>query len=256
LSGSPVFSIIKTTILFPDPVEQLSSGKIMDKPLTIATWNVERYPQKRWRLAYLNDKLRKLMPDITVLTETNVCITPNTDYKNYHSGQLEKELGGSYYQEGERRVGIWSKYEITGYPEVTDRLTTACALLDTPLGELAVFGCITGVWGRGEQFDTDFRNQIADLKRLTEKYSVCYAGDLNLTFSDNTYTNIKKRDELNAEFSSLKMMNLTADIPGNIDHIVVSESFFSGVSGPVRCWNKGKQLSDHMGVMVSLIAKQ
>jgi hypothetical protein len=225
----------------------------MDKPLTIATWNVRRPTKRAYRVPALNAELAKLTPDIVVLTETNECISPGTGYHVHHSEPLDKELAGNYYKEGERRVSIWSVYPFIETLKVKDSLTTACAVLQTPFGKLAVFGSIIGIHGIRDGFDTDLKNQMEDLTRFAaEGYSICYAGDFNLSFCDSYYTKKSARTQLNVLFSLLKMKNLTADIPQNIDHIVISESFFSDVARPHTCWNEDKKLSDHKGVMVSI----
>lgn len=100
---------------------------------------------------------------------------------------------------------------------------------------------------------------MEDLWRLNGAgYHICYAGDFNLSFCDNYYTKKPARDQLNDLFATLKMKNLTADIPENIDHIVLSDAFISGSSVEKECWNTDKKrarpiiLSDHKGVAVTI----
>jgi endonuclease/exonuclease/phosphatase family metal-dependent hydrolase len=226
------------------------------QPLTIATWNVERPTRRSSRVPALNAEIAKIKPDIIVLTETNECISPGGGYHVHHSEYLGKEAGGDYYKDGERRVSIYSKYRILEHLKVKNPLTTACALLQTPFGNLAVFGCIIGIHGIRDDFDKDLQDQIEDLSRFAaEGHKICYTGDFNLSFCDSYYTKKSARDQLNKIFLTLKMKNLTAEIPQMIDHIVISESFFSEVAIPPKLWNeersKGK-LSDHKGVMVTI----
>lgn len=216
----------------------------MERPITIATWNVERPHEHSSSVPAINAVLARYSPDILVLTETHECIVPGPGYQVLHSDPLDNENGGTTYRKGERRVSIWTKFPLVKHLAVTDPLTTA--------GPLAVFGCIMGVKGRGEGFDRDLMNQMVDLRRLAREYPVCYAGDLNLSFSDNYYTKKSARSQLGVLFSLLKKRNLTAEVPENIDHIIVSEAFFRDTAGPVTCWNEDKKLSDHKGVMVAV----
>jgi endonuclease/exonuclease/phosphatase family metal-dependent hydrolase len=236
-----------------------------ERKLRIATWNVERpnltTPKQSERVGAVNAELKKYPADIFILTETNECISPGRSYNVHHSEPLDKEAGGDYYKEGERRISIWSVYPIIDTLKVKNPLTTACAVLQTPFGNLAVFGCIIGIHGIRDGFDTDLKDQIEDLRRFAAKgYNICYAGDFNLSFCDSYYTKISAMNKLNELFSFLKMKNLTAEIPEMIDHIVVSESFHSISSVEIECWNMNKKaalprLSDHKGVAVTIYFK-
>lgn len=234
----------------------------MNAQLKIATWNVERpnltTEKQREKANAINAELKKLPADIFILTETNECISPGTEYV-HHSEPLDKDAGGDYYEDGERRVSIWSVYPIIERLKVKNSLTTACAVLQTPFGNLAVFGCIIGIHGIRDGFDTDLEDQMEDLSRFAAKgYNICYTGDFNLSFCDSYYTKKSARSQLNDLFSTIKMKNLTADIPENIDHIVISESFLPLSSIEKECWNQDKKkaspivLSDHKGVIVTL----
>ncbi|MCX6690133.1 MAG: hypothetical protein NTZ39_10685 [Methanoregula sp.] len=235
----------------------------MNTQIKIATWNVERPnrtdEKEKERVNAINAELKKHPADILILTETNECISPENIKYVYHSEPLEKEAGGSYYKEGERRVSIWSLHPIIETLKVKNSLTSACAVIQTPLGNLAVFGCIIGIHGRGKGFDTDLQDQMEDLRRFEEAgYNICYAGDFNMSFCDNYYTKKSARSQLNDLFSTLKMKNLTARIPQMIDHIVVSESLLPSSSVEKECWNTDKKkarpivLSDHKGVIVTI----
>jgi hypothetical protein len=234
----------------------------MNTQLKIATWNVERpnltTERQREKANAINAELKKHPADIFILTETNECISPGTDYV-HHSEPLDKDAGGDYYEDGERRVSIWSVYPIIERLKVKNSLTTACAVLKTPFGNLAVFGCIIGIHGIRDGFDTDLKDQMEDLTRFAALgYNICYAGDFNLSFCDSYYTKKTARSQLNDLFSAIRMKNLTADIPENIDHIVISESFLPISPIEKECWNQDKKiavpivLSDHKGLIVTL----
>ena len=234
----------------------------MNVQFKIATWNVERpnltMGKEKERVNAINAELKKHPADILILTETNECISPGTAHVHF-SEPLDKERGGDYYKDGERRIGIWSNFDIIERPKVTDPLTTTCAVLQTPYGKLAVFGSIIGIHGIFDKdFYIDLQNQIEDLRRFAiEGYNICYAGDFNISFSGRYRPNKKATIPLNDIFTALKMKKLTADIPENIDHIVISESFRSIPSFEKEYWNVDKKearprLSDHKGVVVTI----
>lgn len=235
----------------------------MNVPLKIATWNVERpnltTESDIKRVNAINAEIKKHPADIFILTETNECICPECAHVHF-SEPLNQDRGGNYYEKGERRIGIWSNYEIIDRPEVTEPLTTTCAVLQTPYGKLAVYGSIIGINGI---FDKDFfyknlYNQIDDLTQLAkEGYHICYAGDFNISFSGRYRPNKKATIPLNDLFSALQMKNLTAEIPEMIDHIVLSVSILKNASVNEECWNPDKKmarprLSDHKGVVVTI----
>ena len=223
--------------------------------LRIATWNVERPTRLSRRVPAINAELKNLGADILILTETNDCISPGEGYSVCSTPPLAPDHDGDYYKQGERRVSIYSVFPVKEQLPITNS-HSVCALIDTPGGQLAVYGCIIGIHGRGEGFDSDLKEQIADLSQITCHHEVCYAGDFNLSFCDRYYTKKKATILLDEAFLKCGIKNLTTDIRENIDHIAVSESVLPGVSVQYNCWNEDKSLSDHKGVMVTLQAKK
>ena len=51
----------------------------------------------------------------------------------------------------------------------------------------------------------------------------------------------------------LKLKNITAKIPENIDHIVMSEKFIERFKIKISEFNLDKKLSDHKGIIAELI---
>ena len=223
--------------------------------LRIATWNVERPTRFLKRVTEINAVLKNLGADIIILTETNDCISPGEGYSVCSTPPLAPDHDEDYYKQGERRVSIYSVFPVKAQLPITNS-HSVCALIDTPGGQLAVYGCIIGIHGRGEGFDLDLKEQIADLSQITRQQKVCYAGDFNLSFCDNYYTKKAAKVLLEEAFSKYGIKNLTADIQMNIDHIAMSESILPGVSVQYNCWNEDKSLSDHKGIMVTLQAKE
>ena len=76
-----------------------------------------------------------------------------------------------------------------------------------------------------------------------------------ITFGDryNYYYTKEGRRKLNDSFEKLILVNLTAEIPQNIDHIIVSRSFVGDRVWHTETWNSDRKLSDHIRVVVEII---
>jgi endonuclease/exonuclease/phosphatase family metal-dependent hydrolase len=217
--------------------------------MKIATWNLERPTKTSKRNPAIIDSLLKINADILILTETNEIINLGDRYTYFHTAKLE----GPFYKEGERRVSIYSKYKSLEHIESFRRDTSICERLQTPLGSLAVYGTVIGIFGnRNKGFMEDLDQQLLDFGRVTEKGDFCLAGDLNISYSDNYYFTKEGRSKLNASFEKLKLINLTAGIAQNIDHIIVSRAFVGDRPKSIKTWNDDKRLSDHIGVAVEI----
>jgi hypothetical protein len=194
--------------------------------------------------------LTKINADILILTETNEIINLGNSYNCFHTSKLEEP----YYKNGERRVSIYSKYDFIE-DFITFRADTSiCIKLKTPLGELAVYGTVIGTHGnRSESFIADLDEQLIDFNRIAKANSFCISGDLNITFADNYYYTKEGREKLNASFENLNLINLTANIPENIDHIVLTKTFVGERQPKIETWNMDKKLSDHIGISIELI---
>ena len=218
--------------------------------MKIATWNLERFNKSKSNNQSIIDCLINTNADILILTETNDIINLGDYYNSFHTSKLEEP----YYNEGERRVSIYTKYDFIEDFKAFRPDTSICVKLKTPLGELAVYGTILGTHGnRNESFAADLDSQIADFDRIAKTNSLCISGDLNMTFADNYYYTKAGREKLNASFENLNLINLTASIPENIDHIILSKTFVADRQIKVETWNLDKTLSDHIGISVELV---
>jgi len=218
--------------------------------MKIATWNLERPNKSANRNQSIVDCLTKIDADILILTETNEIIDLGCTYNYFHTAKL----GGPYYKEGERRTSIYTKYNLIGGIKTFREDTAICLQLKTPLGDLAVYGTVIGIHGnRRQSFKTDLDEQLLDFNRIAETNCFCICGDLNMSFSDNYYYTREGRQKLVTSFEKLNLIILTANIPENIDHIVISKTFLDDRQTKLETWNKDKTLSDHIGVAVEII---
>ena len=218
--------------------------------MKIATWNLERPTNQSSRLKNIQDILIALDADIIILTETNKFIDLGYSYYSYHSSSLSNPM----YKLGELRSSIYSKYPSLAKIKTFNQETSICEVLDTPVGNIAVYATIIGIYGnRHPNFKTDLELQLQDFKSIGTQYPICIAGDFNISFCDNYYYTKEARDKLNKSFNELGLINLTDKVQNNIDHIVISQQLLSVSEVKCHVWNLDKKLSDHIGVMVDLI---
>jgi len=218
--------------------------------MKIATWNIERPNKSSKQNQSIIECLTKISADILILTETNEIMDLGCTYHYFHTSKLEEP----YYKKGERRVSIYSKYDDAGNIKTFRDDTSICKVLKTPFGDLAVYGTVIGIHGnRRPSFITDLDEQLIDFNRIADTNSFCICGDLNMSFSDNYYHTKEGRRKFVTSFEQLNLINLTANIPENIDHIVISRTFIGARQTKIETWNKDKTLSDHIGVAVEII---
>ena len=192
--------------------------------MKLATWNIERLKHHR-KITDIIAVCEDADADILILTEYD----DRVDLKSYpyqFSTRSLSDLDSKYYNSSERRVKIYSRYEVLRLHETSDEFTSCCAELNTDYGKLNVYGTIIGVFGnRCDNFKVDLPKQIKDYEKFSQDQSLCVAGDFNLSFSDNYYYTKSGRDELNKCFEETGFVNLTASLVWNIDHIAISKEF-------------------------------
>lgn len=217
--------------------------------MKIATWNIERPTKTGTRIQHLINCLKEIDADILILTESHEGISLGDDYNYFHTDILKE----TFYKEGEKRTSIYSKYPLIDTQPTFRADTSICTKLKTPYGDLAVYGTVIGINGnRRKSFDADLVKQLEDFEKISANENLCIGGDLNMSFSDNYYYTQEGRLKLNNSFNKLKLTNLTAGLPENIDHIIISDAFMKGKFVKISEWNRDKKLSDHIGVCVTI----
>lgn len=218
--------------------------------MKIATWNIERPNKATKRIPLILHCLKEVDADILVLTETNELIDLGNDYTSYHTANSDEP----FYKPGEKRVSIYFKYNSVDQISTFRDNTSICITLETPLGNLAVYGTIIGINGnKRKDFITDLDKQLNDFEKIAGNNNLCIIGDLNISFSDNYYFTETGRQKLNNSFNSLGLINLTAEISENIDHIILPAKYIAEKQVTLNTWNMDKKLSDHIGVSVTLL---
>lgn len=219
--------------------------------MKILTWNIER-------LKTLSNKekiislLQSYDADILVLTETSELIKLPRIFYKISSSPLPELHDGIKYNNDENRVTIWSRYPLKPV-ETSDMYTTVCADIETDLGSLRVFGTIIGVFGgRGKRFKDDLEVQLVDYDKLLSDKNSCIIGDLNTTFSGFVYPSYTARQIIVKCFKKMNLINLTASIPNNVDHIAISEELITSRNIEITLFNEDKALSDHIGICITI----
>ena len=216
--------------------------------MKIATWNIERLKAIKQKET-IESILSSVNADILVLTEADTRIT----LTNYTYKVFSEELNPAQYNPTERRVAIYSKYEIIRQLKTFDAKTSLCVELKTNMGNLIVYGTIIGVYGnRNADFNKDLSKQLEDFKALFGK-NHCIIGDYNISFGDNYYYTKTGRDLLNELFKMNDLKLVTNNLPEAIDHIAISSALIQNHKIETEEWNFDKSLSDHKGVSMKFL---
>ncbi len=218
--------------------------------MRIATWNLQRLDKRKNQQIF--EKLVDINADILVLTETSSIIQLD-NYNCVSTDPLPANFDNIKYDVGENRVSILTKYKSTTQHKTFDSFTTVCTDIETPFGLLTVYGSIIGVFAnRQPRFDNDLNGQLADFEKIFPSRQVCFAGDLNITFSGRPWPSNKARQTLIDAFKNYGLTNTTANITDTVDHIVLSNDFIENKHLEIKTWNTDKKLSDHVGHLLTL----
>lgn len=171
------------------------------------------------------------------------------NYNYFHSSKP----GETFYKDGERRASIYLKFSLIRHLDTFRKDTSICVQFETPFGDLSLYGTIIGIYGnRRKNFTEDLDQQLVDFDKIAKSSNFCIAGDLNMSFSDNYYYTKEGRQKLNSSIERLSLVNMTANIPQNIDHIIMTRTFVGERNINIEIWNLDKTLSDHIGVAVEI----
>lgn len=218
--------------------------------MKIATWNVERLKHYH-QLDQIQEICDKANADILVLTETDRRLHPHDPY--CFQTPAPSDTSAVSYRNTESRVAIFTRYRCIRQYSTFDPHTSICVELETPKGNLLVYGTIIGIYGnRHPSFQQDLLEQLKDFSRLSKcGDGFCVCGDFNCSFLDNYYFTEKGRARLLRAFEENKLSILTAGQAECVDHIAVSNRILGGLPVMIEEWNLDKQLSDHKGIAVT-----
>ena len=225
--------------------------------MKISVWNLMRPNSKTVeRNSLFLDTLNQIDPDIIILTETNSIIDFGDKYFSVSTTALPELVDKYSYEQGENRVTIFSKYPFVRQIPTVDSYTSVCAETETPFGQLIIYGTIIGfLGGLLEPFESDLKKQTLELTQLVGQGNICFAGDLNISFSGKAYPSklvVKNVSEL---FDNLAMKNLTKDFNDSAIHSIISNSFLENIKVEKDRVLFDKKITDH-GLVTITLTKQ
>lgn len=249
----------------------------------IANWNVERPKKGTDKTLLAINKIQEVNADILVLTETSKAIDLGLDYKAIVATPFDKTPD-------EHWVTIWSKWKVLETIPTFAPKRTACCLIESPFGQLIVYGTIIPYHMAGvkenryeqtgykawEFHEEDISNQSGDWQKIKSLYpnaNLLVIGDFNQT-RDNLprgYGTTNGRKLLSEELEKNKLTCLTevdfeetqqltpdpkkGKVRRNIDHICISNQLLNKFENlEISAWDhftsKGEYMSDHNGVLI------
>lgn len=248
--------------------------------MRIANWNLDHASNGTRPITRQVDQLRALNPDLVVLTET--CEQVDLSSLGYHP--VYPETRNEY---GKFDVVIWSKFPVVRtFPTTNDELTV-CAQIESPLGDLLIYGTIipyhgykgpaktSAAWVEHYKAIEDQARDWDSIRAATDsKLPLFVAGDFNQTRDNSagTYGTTDGRQQLGDALLRNELICLTTENFGengklkvdrkkgrarnNVDHICMTRDSFR--IDYVGAWNHftddGIYLSDHNGVYVDFSA--
>jgi endonuclease/exonuclease/phosphatase family metal-dependent hydrolase len=243
--------------------------------MRIATWNVERVKPRGWKIAPAQRRrMAEVSADIWILTETHVDHCPGDGYAALHTPPVTERR-----PDCERWVGIWSRYPISAIVEPRPRgRGTLAACVDTPIGELIVYGCVipwaneptladgsaATMWRAHAECIEQIDDDLAMIRDRHPGLPIVLAGDFNQDRDDSGwYGTAAVRRQLSGVLARHDLACPTAlDVVAAgllrthhlVDHICVTSTLAQRVE--VSCWEtvdeSGTRLSDHPTVAVDL----
>jgi exonuclease III len=247
--------------------------------MRIATWNLGHAAKKFWPIKLQINQINQIAPDIIVITET--CEEVDLSKSGYKVAlPSKKNEYGKYW------TGIWSKHQIISQPTTYDPETAVCAIIDSPIGKIMVYGTIIPYMNfKGSKGDSppwyehykaieDHGNDWEKLRLETgDKLPLFVAGDFNQTRDNScrTYGTKFGRDLLSKKLCRNRLNCLTTENFGltgklnadpltgrtrnNIDHICMTE--MANKVRKVGAWDHFTEsdtfMSDHNGVYFDVV---
>jgi len=254
----------------------------MTEQLRIATWNLDHASNSSRPVELQIKQILNINPDILVLTET--CKEVAHGLHSYTCFPCKPNEYGKYYSS----IHLGPRVSFSKSLDTYDETTATCVQVNTPLGEMIIYGTIityhgdkglnndSPAWAEHYKAIGDHGNDWERLLLDTGwKLPLLVAGDFNQTRdnSSRTYGTKEGRDLLSVELSRNRLSCLTTEDFGgtgklkpdpskgwtrnNVDHICMTDKDFRVIQ--TGAWNhfteSGKYLSDHNGVFVDIEAK-
>lgn len=190
--------------------------------------------------------------DVVILTHTNLNFQLDGIYKRIATQEMPLRHDGIDYKEGENRVSIYTKYPLKNKVKTYDDHNSICQMLDTPLGNLNIYGTVIGA--NKELFESDLLEQKDDLERI--QGAICYVGDYQMSFVKPYLPNEEKVMDMQAFADSQKMAILTADFEKLLSHVMISKSFLKGNTTKLDLFEVPSHISNKEIIVVEIKEKE
>ena len=190
--------------------------------------------------------------DVVILTHTNLNFQLGGIYKRIATQEMPLRHDGIDYKEGENRVSIYTKYPLKNKVKTYDDHNSICQMLDTPLGNLNIYGTVIGA--NKELFESDLLEQKDDLERI--QGAICYVGDYQMSFVKPYLPNEEKVMDMQAFADSQKMAILTADFEKLLSHVMISKSFLKGNTTKLDLFEVPSHISNKEIIVVEIKEKE
>jgi exonuclease III len=222
--------------------------------MKILSWNVNRHDGD---LEHESNETRKEHilehnADVVILTNTRVRFHLGDPYKRIASAEMPSRHDGIDYKAGENRVSIYTKYPFKNKVKTYDSHSSVCQMIETPLGNLNVYGTILGA--NPDLFESDLVEQKDDLERI--EGAICYAGDYNMSLVEPFMPNEEKVKKLQDFANEQKIAILTADFENLYNHVAVSKSFLKGNTTQIELFPVSEDISKEEIIVVTIKEKE
>jgi endonuclease/exonuclease/phosphatase family metal-dependent hydrolase len=254
----------------------------MEKPLRIATWNLDHASNSARPVGLQVDAIMAVRPDILVLTET--CDEIDLDVHGYvRCTPKDRNKYGKYWTAIHLSERVTRLEELESFKDGV----ISCVRVQTDLGQLIVYGTIlpyrdykgpddaSGAW---KEHYRAIETQGRHWAQLVKEAPLVVAGDFNQTRDNSrgTYGTRIGREVLTRKLGECHLECLTEEDLGaagklkadpakgwprnNIDHICITRDTCQVVKVGawdhfIRTGQRVQYLSDHNGVYVDLKAK-
>ncbi len=221
--------------------------------MKVLTWNIRRPKTNEKRIHKITEIISCFSADIIFLTETNTNIE-FPEYLKISTIELPSHYNGIEFHAGETKTSIYSKTQLSKSIDTYDGFSSVCVEMDTEIGKLILYGSIIGfTGGRNKHFTEDLKMQKLDLQRIAQNGNLCFAGDLNISFSGYPYPSKAVQKDFRDFCEAENLEIITQDIDNSVLHIVLSKNLLLGKSVKITEKPIENRMSDHNLILAEII---
>jgi endonuclease/exonuclease/phosphatase family metal-dependent hydrolase len=243
----------------------------------VATWNLDHASNKSRPVDRQIDQIHSMDADIWVLSET--CDKVDLSQVGYRSATPERR---NKYQNFWTTVWVHPRFSIGKNIRTHDGETVTCIEVETPKGQLTVYGTILtwrddrGTGGTSDKWVEHHKainahgDDWARLQNLHRGTPMIIAGDFNQTRDGSRrYCSVQSIEMLSTQLTRNNLVCVTEEDFGkegklgidpkkgyyrhNIDHICLTPPLQASCIGVWDHFSREQELSDHNGVFADVV---